>query len=130
MASRTGAARGGERPAVWTVVQDTWGFRTDRVLSQSLRDWVSEDRLACGCRNVGACTMEVVWGSLQTGVGLRGQEKREAGHLLTSLWNHLHDITEVARRSLGSTLAKCSINSWIGSWNGKRASVEKLVKCE
>lgn len=61
---------------------------------------------------------------------LEGTREREAGHRLPSPWNLLRDIAEVARRSLGSMLAGRSIDSWAGSWTGKRASVGKLVTRE
>lgn len=106
------------------------GFRTDRVLSRPLRDRASEDRLAFGCRGVGTRTGGRGLGTAPDWCRLEGTREREAGHRLPSPWNLLRDIAEVARRSLGSMLAGRSIDSWAGSWTGKRASVGKLVTRE
>lgn len=108
----------------WFRTHEVWERRVSAQQAlERLGEW---GQVTFGCRNVGAL-MGVVWRSPQTGVGLRGPEEREAGRLLTSPWNHLQDITEVAKMKLGSMPAKCSISSWMGSWNRKQASLGKLV---
>lgn len=103
--------------------------RVFRVLSQLLRHWVSEDRDDLWRQNRGCIDGSGLVRS-RTGVGVRRQENRDMGHLLTSLCNQVPDMTQVATGRLGSMTAKrsVSISSWVGSRNGKGVSVGKLVE--